>query len=81
MKEINLKIGGVWNCVTAIIITAMLCGTAVYMSIQYSQTQKDITNTQAQTMKDSASKIEQGLKGVGKGICQTSERQWTVCAY
>lgn len=79
MKEIKLKIGGIWSCITAIVIAAMLCGTAVFVSMQYSQTQKDIANSQAQAMKDSAAEIRQGLNGIGKGLCQTSDRQFVLC--
>ena len=79
MKEIKLNVGGVWGCITAIVIAAMLCGTVVFVSMQYSQAQKDIANTQAQAMKDSANKVSDGLNNIGKGICQTSTRQFAVC--
>lgn len=79
MKEIKLKVGGIWSCITAIVIAAMLCGTVVFVSIQYSQTQKDIANTQAQAMKDSANKMSDGLSNIGKGVCQTSTRQFAAC--
>ena len=74
MKEIKLKIGGLWACIAAVVIAAMLCGTAVFISMQYSQTQKDISESQTKAMKESASEIRQGLNGIGKGICQTSDR-------
>lgn len=79
MKEIKLKIGGLWACLTAVVIAAMLCGTAVFVSMQYNQTQKDIAESQAKAMKESASEIKQGLGGIGKGICQTSDRQFVLC--
>lgn len=79
MKEIKLKIGGIWSCITAIVIAAMLCGTAVFISMQYNQTQKDIAESQIRAMKESAAEIRQGLNGIGKGICQTSDRQFVLC--
>lgn len=79
MKEIKLKVGDIWSCITAIVIAAMLCGTVVFVSMQYSQTQKDIANTQAQAMKDSANKVSDGLVNIGKGLCQTSDRQFVLC--
>lgn len=62
MKEVRSKVGGVWSYITAIIIAVMLCGTASFISIQHSQTQKDIANTQAEAIKD-------GLSKLGEGIC------------
>lgn len=79
MKEIKLKIGGLWDCITAVVIAAMLCGTAVFVSMQYNQTQKDIAESQAKSTKESAAEIRQGLNGIGKGICQTSDRQFVLC--
>ena len=72
MKEVKLKVGGIWSCITAIVIAAMLCGTVVFVSMQYSQTQKDIVNAQkeiadkqSQAMKESAEKIGKGLTAIG----------------
>lgn len=80
MKEVKLKIGILWLSMTAIVTTAMLCGTAVFISMQYNQTQKDIANSQAKAMQDSASKIEWGLKDIGSGICKAGDRQqFTIC--
>ena len=79
MKEVKLKTGNLWSYIIALVITAMLCGTAVFVSMQYSQTQrevisaqKDIANTQAQAMKESASKTSEGLSDIGRGICSTN---------
>lgn len=68
MKELKIKIGGLWSCITAIVIAAMLCGTAVFISVQSSQTQKDIAEIQAQANKEAAGKIGTGtcLSGDGK---------------
>jgi hypothetical protein len=79
VKEIKLKVGDIWSCITAIIIGAMLCGTAVFVSIQYNKTQWDIVNTQAQAMKESANKINDGLSNIGRGICQAGVSQSVVC--
>ena len=72
MKEVKLKIGGIWGCITAIVIAAMLCGTVVFVSMQYSQTQNEVVNTQkeiaekqSQAMKESAEKIGKGLTDIG----------------
>lgn len=80
MKEVKLIIGGLWAYVTAIVVTAMLCGTAVFISVQYSQTQRDIANTQTQAIKDSANKVSDGLSNIGRGVCQTSDRQFVICS-
>lgn len=79
MKEIKLKIGGLWGCVTAILIAAMLCGTVVFVSMQHNRTQWDIANKQAQSAKESAGKISEGLSDIGSGVCQTSDRQFILC--
>lgn len=81
MKEIKLKVGGLWSCITAIVIAAMLCGTVIFVSMQYSQTQKDIANAQTQAIKDSANKVSDGLSNIGRGVCQTSDRQFVSCGY
>lgn len=72
MKEVKLKVGGIWSCITAIVIAAMLCGTVVFASMQYSQTQRDVVNAQkeiadkqSQAMKESAEKIGKGLTDIG----------------
>lgn len=81
MKEIKLKIGGLWGCVTAILIAAMLCGTVVFVSMQHNRTQWDIANRQAQSAKESADKISKGLSDIGSGVCKTSDRQFIACGY
>ena len=79
MKEVKLKIGIIWLSVTAIVTTAMLCGTTIYVTQQYNQTQKDIANSQAQSMQDSASKIENGLNDIGRGLCKAGNQSVLVC--
>ena len=81
MKELKLKVGGIWGCITAIVIAAMLCGTVIFVSMQNNKTQWDIANTQAQAMEDSADKISGGLSNIGRGVCQTSDRQFVSCGY
>lgn len=80
MKEIKLKIGGLWGCVTAILIAAMLCGTVVFVSMQHNRTQWDIANKQAQSAKESADIISEGLSDIGSGVCKTSDRP-IACGY
>jgi preprotein translocase subunit SecY len=70
---------GVWTFITAVVVTLILSGSAIFIGFQYSQTQKDIADSQAKAMKESASEIRQGLGGIGKGICQTSDRQFVLC--
>ena len=79
MKEVKLKIGIIWLSITAIVTTAMLCGTAIYVSQQHNQTQKDIANSHAQSMQDSASKIEEGLNDIGRGLCKAGSQSVLVC--
>lgn len=79
MKEIKLNIGGMWGCITAIIIAAMLCGTVVFISMQHNKTQWDIANKQVQSAKESADKISEGLGDIGIGICKTSDKQFVFC--
>lgn len=79
MKELKIKIGGIWTIITAVVITAMLCGTAIFISTQYNQTQKSIAETKAQADKESANKLSDGLDGIGQGICQTSTRKFAIC--
>ncbi len=81
MKEIKLNIGGVWGCITAIVIAAMLCGTVVFVSMQNNKTQWDIANKQAQATQDSANKISEGLSDIGSGVCKTSDKQFVACGY
>ena len=81
MKEIKLNIGGVWGCITAIVIAAMLCGTVVFVSMQNNKTQWDIANKQAQATQDSASKISEGLNDLGKGICNGHNTSYIGCRY
>lgn len=72
MKDTNLKPGSIFGYITALIIAAMLCGTAIFVSMQYSQAQKDIADTHAQAMKDSADKqsksLESASEKIGKGL-------------
>lgn len=80
MKEINLKIGGLWAYITIVVVVTMICGTAVFVSIQYSQTQKDIANISAQANKDSAKQISNGLGDIGAGICQARDNNsFRIC--
>lgn len=73
MKELKIKIGGVWSLVTAVLITAMLCASAVYISTQHNQTQRDVAETQADA-------IKQAGGDVGRGLCNTSTKTFTVCS-
>ena len=81
MKEIKLNIGGIWGCITAIVIAAMLCGTVVFVSMQNNKTQWDIANKQAQATQDSANIISEGLNDLGKGICNGHNTSYMGCRY
>ncbi len=61
-EESKPKNSGLWTFITAVVVALMVSGTAVFVSIQYNQTQKDIANTQAEAIKD-------GLSKLGEGIC------------
>lgn len=63
---------GVWTFITAVVVAVILSGSAIYISMQYNQTQKDVANISAKAQKDSA-------QSIGKGICQTSTKQFTTC--
>ena len=69
-----MKLNGLWIFITAVTVALIVSGTVIFISMQYSQTQKDISESQTKAMKESASEIRQGLNGIGKGICQTSDR-------
>lgn len=79
MKEIKLNVGSIWSCITTIVIAAMLCGTVVFVSMEHNKTQWDIANKQAQSTKESAEKISEGLSDIGSGVCQTSDKQFVFC--
>ena len=68
------KSNGVWTFITALVVTVILCGSAVYISMQYNQAQKDIANINAKAKTESA-------KSIGKGICETSTKQFTTCSF
>lgn len=72
MKEITLKIGNVWTHITAILITIMLCGTAIFISLQYNQSQKNNAEAQVQAIKEAG-------QNIGNGICKTSTRPYPGC--
>lgn len=65
---------GVWTFITALVVTLMVSGSAVFISLQYNQTQKDIANINAKAKTSSA-------KSIGEGICQTSTKQFTTCNF
>ena len=72
MKEIHLRIGNKWGLLTSILIVAMLCGTAIFITLQLSDTQKSVANTQAEATK-------QAGKSIGEGVCRSSERPFQLC--
>ena len=74
MKEITLKIGSIWSLITAIIITAMLCATAIFISLENNKTQWDIAETQSAATKEAA-------KDIGSGICRSGNDMVYGCGY
>jgi len=58
MKELTLKLGGIWGRITLIIITAMLCGTAIFISLE-------LNKTQIRT----AELDKEGSTNIGRGTC------------
>ena len=81
MKEITLKVGSIWSLITAIIITAMLCATAIFISLESNKTQWDIAENQAKASKESASKITEGLDSIGRGVCKSGNDSIYGCGY
>ena len=81
MKEITLKIGSIWSLITAIIITAMLCATAVFISLQSNKTQWDIAENQAKATRESANKITEGLESIGRGVCKSGNDSVYGCGF
>lgn len=82
MKEITLKVGNIWSLLTAIVITAMLCGSAIYISMQVNKTQWDISQNQANATKESADKISNGLDELGKGVCRSGNTSvYSTCGF
>jgi cell division protein FtsL len=68
------KSNGIWTFITAVTVAVILSGSAIYISMQYNQTQKDIANTSAKAQKEAA-------QSIGKGICETSTKQFTTCSF
>lgn len=81
MKEITLKIGNIWSLITALIITAMICATAIFISLESNKTQWDIAENQAKASKESASKITEGLNSIGRGVCKSGNDSVYGCGF
>lgn len=82
MREIMLKIGNIWSLLTLILITAMICGTAIFIAMQYNKTQWDIAQSRVNSSKYSADKISSGLSKIGVGICRTGDNSvFSPCGY
>lgn len=85
MSEPKHKI--LWGyIVTAFIIAIILSGTAVYISYQYNQTQKEIAEKQTKAIKEltdrvgvGAMNIKDGLTDIKSGICKTSDKNLMFC--
>lgn len=76
-----MKSNGLWTFITAVVVALIVSGTAVFISIQYNQAQKDIASMQAQAQKDSAKQISDGLGGIGVGICQARDSDsFRICS-
>lgn len=76
MNESKLKNSSSIGYIVALIITLLICGTAIFISIYSGQIQKDIANTQAQATKESAKSIEDGLNKTGAGIEKIGDGMW-----
>lgn len=72
---------GLWTFITAVVVALIVSGTAIFISLQYNQTQKDISESQTKAMQGSAAEIRQGLNGIGNGICKTSDKQLVRCGF
>lgn len=81
-----MKLNGLWILITAIVTTAMLCGTAVYISNQNIQAQKEIADKQTKAINDlsdqigvGAGNIKDGLTDVKRGICKIGNTDTLFC--
>lgn len=81
MKELKIRIGGIWGCVSAVVIALIISGSAIFISTQYNQTQKEVAEIQAAAEKESAATIKEGLNNIGSGVCRTSDRTFVSCAF
>lgn len=68
------KPNGIWTVIAAVVVALIVSGAAVFISLQYNQSQKDIANINARAKTQSA-------KSIGEGICQTSTKQFTTCSF
>jgi hypothetical protein len=81
MSESKPKV--MWSyIITAFLIAIMLSGTAVYISYQQNQTQRDIAEKQVKAINEltdrvgvGAENIQTGLNGVKTGICKLAVNQ------
>jgi len=85
MSEPKHKI--VWGyIITAFVIAIILSGTAVYISYQYNQTQKEIADKQVKAIDEltnrigvGAENIQTGLNGIKSSICKTGNQNVLFC--
>ncbi len=68
------KSNGIWTFITAVVVTLIVSGSVVFISLQYNQSQKDIANINAKAKTESS-------KSIGEGICQTSTKQFSNCNF
>lgn len=66
------KSNGIWTFLTALVVALIVSGSAVFISLQYNQSQKDIANINAKAKTEAA-------KSIGDGICHTGTRQFLMC--
>lgn len=68
------KSNGIWTFLSIVIASLLISGSAIFISLQYNQSQKDIANIEAKAKTQSA-------KSIGEGICQTSTKQFNTCNF
>ncbi len=85
MREPKHKI--LWGYIAAaFIVTVMLSGTALYISHQHNQTQKEIAEEQTKAINEltdrigvGAMNIRDGLTDIKTSICKTSDKNLMFC--
>lgn len=66
------KSNSIWTFITVVVAALIISGSAIFITLQYNQNQKDIANINAKA------KIE-AAKSIGDGICHTGTRQFLMC--
>lgn len=66
------KSNGIWIFITVVTAALIVSSSAIFITLQYNQNQKDIANINAKAKTEAA-------KNIGDGICHTGTRQFLMC--